>query len=343
MWPALIAKLVGWLIASQQATLFFAGDAMMHQAQLDAARQPDGSYDYSVCFDEIKPWVTAADLAVVNLETPVGRSDFSGYPAFNAPPSWPAALRDAGFDLFLTANNHTLDRHSHGLHATLEILDSLRVAHLGTYADSAARAKALPMVLDVKGFRIAFLNYTYGTNGIEPTGSDVVDYINKSLIAADVEAARNAGAEIITVCIHWGDEYVLQPPERVRAMADYLVDLGVNIIIGSHPHVVQPDRWLTNPLTRTPVYLVYSLGNLISNMRTTDTRGGAVVTLTLRRDSLGRAYVAQAHPHLVFTVPPRGFPKGHPAHRNYSVVPLDSVPAPWRAQASAFAAPLPFK
>ncbi len=327
---AIMMKLTSAMMADTDATLLFAGDAMMHQAQIDAARTAGGNYDYTSCFSEIAPLIGNADYAVVNLETPLGRSGFTGYPCFNAPVSYAEALHDAGFDLFLTANNHTLDRRDKGLKFTVHVLDSLGIPHLGTYADAAARTAALPMVKDVNGFRIGFLNYTYGTNGITIQGDAVVDYIDRKSISSDVEATRKAGAEIIVAAMHWGEEYTLLPVKAQKELADYLLSLGVDMVIGGHPHVVQPFEMRKNPATGRNALVVYSLGNFISNMKTRDTRGGALAEVTLKRDSCGVATVSDARYHLVFTVPPSG------GNRNFVVYPVDSVPAAWQTAASAF-------
>lgn len=314
----------------------FAGDAMQHQGQLDAARTSK-SYDYSQCFSHIKPWVSQADYAVVNLETPIGRRNFTGYPCFNAPVQYALALKDAGFDLALNANNHILDRRDDGLRTTVALLDSIRLDHIGVYTDAHSRERTLPFVRDINGFKVGFLNYTYGTNGITPRGDVKVDYIDRELVAADVKRTRQSGAEIVVVTVHWGVEYVLLPPKAVRDLADYLCSLDVDMVIGGHPHVIQPMEMRHNPTTERPLLLVYSMGNLISNMKTRDTRGGAMVKATLQRDDTGKAYVAGAvyMPH--FTIP------GTSAGDNYRVVMLpekanvDSlVPARWRSQAQAW-------
>lgn len=204
-------------LVPQEAELLFVGDAMAHGPQLRAALQPDGSYNFNPCFDRLRHEISGADYAVVNLETPVSGGKYSGYPMFNAPDSYVEALRDAGFDLFLTANNHTLDRGETGLRKTLHLLDSLGLDHIGTYADAAERSRRLPMVVSIKGFRVGMLNYTYGTNGLKARGNVVVDYIDRELIAADVKALRQAGAEIIIANMHWGEEYRLQPVASEKA------------------------------------------------------------------------------------------------------------------------------
>lgn len=287
-----------------EAELVFVGDAMQHVAQRDAAHRPDGTYDFSQCFEQVKPIVESADYAVVNLETPVGPGPYSGYPCFNAPPSYVDALSDAGFDLFLTANNHTLDRGPRGLRATIAELDRRGLAHVGTYSDDSARTAALPLLRTVENIRFGFLNYTYGTNGINPRDGVVVDYIDRDLIADDVERTRSAGAEIIVVCIHWGDEYHLLPNAAQRSLAEYLESLGVDMIIGGHPHVIQPMELRANRyLPGKNVFLVYSLGNFISNMKKPDTRGGAMARVLVRRLDNGVPTIVEAGYRLLFTVP----------------------------------------
>jgi len=327
---AIMLQLTLGMSADAQATLLFAGDAMMHQAQIDAARNGKGGYDYTPCFEPVREMISDADYAVVNLETPLGRSNFTGYPCFNAPVEYASALKDAGFDLFLTANNHTLDRRDKGLKYTVHALDSLGIEHIGTYTDAAARERVLPFVKDVNGFRIGFLDYTYGTNGISVQGDAVVDYIDRERMSADIRNLRYAGAELVAVAVHWGVEYVLLPVKSQRELADFLIGEGVDMVIGGHPHVVEPLEIRVNPDTGRKAVVTYSLGNFISNMKTRDTRGGALAEIKLSRDSVGNALVSDAAYRLVYTVPPGG------GQRNFMVYPIDSVPPAWRDRAAAF-------
>lgn len=335
---SIILNLTMAVANNAEATLVFAGDAMMHQAQIEAARKTapkNGAtgqttiYDYTDCFTKIKPLIEAADFAVVNLETPLGRTNFTGYPCFNAPVSYASALYDAGFDYFLTANNHTLDRHERGLNYTIQALDSLKIPHIGTYQSRSQRAERVPDIVNVNGFKIGILNYTYGTNGIEPRGDVVVDYIDRQQMANDIAATRMAGAELIAVCIHWGEEYVLLPVASQRNTAKFLRDQGVEMIIGGHPHVVQPME-LTKDENGQNQLTVWSLGNFISNMKTRDTRGGALAKVKLKRDTTGRAYISEADMEYIFTVPPSS------ASKQFTVYPIDSVPSPWKSHAAAF-------
>lgn len=299
-----LLTLLGMLLAPHDAELVFAGDAMQHQIQLDNARRGREAWDYSECFAEVAPWFHTADLAVVNLETPVGPAPHTGYPCFNAPEAFVDALHAAGFGLFLTANNHCLDRHDRGVRHTLDALDSRRIPHTGTYRDHAERDSLTPLVRRINGIRIGFINYTYGTNGIEPRGA-AVNYIDTARIAADIRGARAAGAEIVCACVHWGDEYHMLPNRSQRQLADWLQKHGVELIIGSHPHVIQPMELRDNP-DGTRCLVVYSLGNFISGMRTRDTRGGAVVNVRLHRQPDGSVSVAEASYRLHFTEPADG-------------------------------------
>ncbi len=293
-----------WKNPYPEATLLFAGDAMQHTAQIEAARQTDKTYDYSDCFTPLAEYISSADYAVVNLETPLYQPPYTGYPCFNAPQEFAKALKDAGFDLFLTANNHTLDRRENGLRATIAALDSLNVDHIGTYVSENKRESISPLIKDINGFKIAFLNYTYGTNGFTPRDSSVVDYIDRNKIADDISMARRNGAELICANIHWGDEYVSLPNNAQKQLETFLRDHGVELIIGSHPHVVQPMQLQIsddNHFDRT--LTIYSLGNFISNMKTTPTRGGVMARVRLIRDITGKARILKASYLPVFTVP----------------------------------------
>lgn len=327
---ALITALNSMAFVPAEATLLFAGDAMMHQQQIDAARQSDGSYSFGGYFDHIAPLIREADYSVVNLETPTAHGFYSGYPMFNAPDSYVDELKNAGFDMMLTANNHTLDRRDRGLVRTVDLIESRGLDHIGTYRSEAARDSVIPFIKDINGFRIGFLNYTYGTNGIDIQGKVVVDYIDRDKMARDIEKTQAAGAELICVAVHWGLEYKLLPNAHQKSLADFLFSKGADMVIGGHPHVIQPMEMRTDKNGRNR-FLVYSLGNFISNMKTQDTRGGAIARVHLSRDGSGKAVISSADYDLVFTMP------GEAGGDNFHLVYADScADTRWSGRAKAF-------
>ncbi len=313
--------------SAKKAELLFAGDAMQHQAQLDRAKElgEGRGYDYSDCFTLIAPTVTKADYAVCNLEVPLGGGpDYTGYPCFSAPDSYAEALRDAGFDMMLTANNHCLDRRDKAARRTLKALDRIGLDHIGTYHDRADRDTLVPFIKDINGFKIGFLNYTYGTNGIAPREGMEVALIDRDKMKQEISLTRDAGAEIVVVNMHWGIEYVLLENGVQRSLADFLVAQGVDLIIGCHPHVVQPMKVVRNEKEGKDVLVVYSLGNLISNMKTADTRGGALVRATIVRDKDGKARFSHADYDTFFSAKPAG------GKSNFKVIPSwmpEKIPA----------------
>lgn len=288
---------------AERLTLLFVGDLMQHRAQLDAARQPDGSYDFTSCFELLKPVISEADLAVGNLEVPLGGAPYGGYPAFCAPDDYLHALLDTGFDLLLTANNHCLDRQGRGLARTIRLLDSLQVAHTGTFHSPAHRRQHYPLLVEKKGFRLVFLNYTYGTNGLTAAPPYVVNVIDKQQMQADIACARQLHPDAIIACMHWGEEYRSLPNRTQRELADWLLAQGVTHVIGHHPHVIQPVERRASasgkPVERRSGghIVAYSLGNFISNMSAPHTDGGLILHLELVKP----APPQPAHP---FSTPP---------------------------------------
>lgn len=299
----------------QSIELVFAGDAMMHTMQLNAARQADGEYDFSDYYTALKPYIESADYAVVNLELPLGGKDYAGYPRFCAPDSYLDPLVDAGFDLYLNANNHILDRDDNGLRRTLDVLDHRGLSHIGAYRNKQERDSTGIFIEDIGGFKIAFLNYTYGTNGLVARDGTVVNYNNRQQMDSDIAEARKRGAELICVCIHWGEEYRLLPDNYEKDYANFLLDRDVDLIIGGHPHVIQPLEIRKSKKSDKNIFLCYSLGNFISSMKKPDTRGGAMCRVRISRDANGKARIDSASYRTVMTLKPGG------AVKNFHLVP----------------------
>ena len=277
---------VGWgevAYAQDRLTLLFVGDLMQHQAQIDAARTGPSTYDYAACFQHVRDEIKRADVAIGNLEVTLGGPPYRGYPAFSAPDEFLYALQQTGFDVLLTANNHCLDRGPKGLQRTLARLDSVGMAHAGTYVDAAQREAIYPLLIEKKGFRLAILNYTYGTNGLQPRPPHIVNYIDKEQMRTDILKARRLCPDVIIACMHWGVEYRSLPEKAERELADWLLAQGVDHVIGSHPHVLQPVEVKRDARTPARHVVAYSLGNFLSNMSQEKTDGGMLLKLELQR------------------------------------------------------------
>jgi len=276
------------IMSADTLRLLFVGDLMQHQGQINAARTATGTYDYSACFEYVKEEIGSVDLAIANLEVTLGGKPYKGYPAFSAPDEFLTAIHDAGFNVLVTANNHSLDRGRSGLERTILLIDSLNIPHAGTYTNAEEREKKYPLLLEKNGFRIALLNYTYGTNGIAVTPPNIVNYIDTAIIAKDIEVSKTLHPDAIIACMHWGIEYQSLPDKEQKFLAGWLLQKGVDHVIGSHPHVVQPIEVRTDSLTNDKHLVVYSLGNYISNMSARRTDGGLMVKMELVKDSTVR-------------------------------------------------------
>lgn len=285
-----LLPMVIWLLAttvyagnSDTLSIYFAGDIMQHEAQIKSAVCSDGRYDYSKCFTYVKPYIRSADIAVGNLEVTLGGKPYRGYPAFSAPDEFLYAIRDAGFDILMTANNHCLDRGKYGLERTIKMLDSLKIFRAGTYLNNNDRIHNYPLLIEKKGFRIVFLNATYGTNGIKVVSPNIVNYIDKTQLISDILKARLMCPDVIIAYMHWGNEYQTYPDVKELKFARWLLSMGVDHVIGSHPHVIQPLEVIGDSITPRKNLIVYSLGNYISNMSASNTDGGMSVKLILKK------------------------------------------------------------
>lgn len=304
------------MAATKRITLLFAGDFMQHQRQIDAA-VTDNGYNYDDCFSQIKEEVSKADVAIGNLEVTLGGEPYGGYPGFSAPDEYMYAIQNAGFDVMTTANNHCLDKGRKGLERTIHILDSLKVPHLGTYLDIDDRENRYPLFIEKNGFSIALLNYTYATNGLKTKKPNVVNYIGKNLILRDIVKARAKNPDVIIACMHWGTEYQSTPDKNQVELADWLFAQGVDHVIGSHPHVVQPMEIRYDPVKKQQHILVYSLGNYISDMSALKTDGGVMFKMELSKKDTVK--VENCGYSLVWTYRPK-----FSGEKNYKIIPAAS-------------------
>ena len=273
------------------------GDIMCHGPNYqDAYDSSTKTYDFTHFFTQIKPYIESADIAIGNLETTFagGNKAYSGYPTFNSPPELAEAVKDMGVDVLTTSNNHSMDTGYNGLIATIEKLDELGFAHTGTF--KSQEDKDTILIKDVNGVKIAFLSYTYGTNGIPvPKGKEYcINLIDKELIKEHLDKAKELKPDVICVSMHWGIEYKIKQNSEQEALADFLFENGADIILGSHPHVLEPMEKRTVTLadgTTKEGFLIYSLGNFCSAQKDKYTKDSIILNLQLTKHSDGKVSI----------------------------------------------------
>lgn len=264
------------------------GDIMCHNSQYNDAYK-NGEYDFSYVFDDIKEHIETADLAIGNLETTFAGKDrgYASYPTFNTPEILAQDLKELGIDVVSTANNHSLDTGYKGIESTIDYLDEAGILHTGTYKSVEDQENIV--IKDVNGLKFAFLAYTYGTNGIPvPSGREYcINLIDKELIKRHLDLAKNLKPDVICVNMHWGIEYQNSPNAEQEELANFLFENGVDIILGSHPHVLQKmeskEILLSNGELKNG-FVIYSLGNFMSGQTKANTRNSIILKLDIIKE-----------------------------------------------------------
>lgn len=275
-------------------TMTAIGDVMCHNTQYwDAYNKDADTYDFSYVFEDISHYIEAADISIGNLETSFAGKErgYSNYPTFNSPDALAYDLGEMGLDIITTAGNHCLDMGFSGLSRTIDILDDAGLKHLGTYKTEEEQNQVF--IQEVKGVRIAFINYTYGTNGI-PVPSDknfCVNLIDKVLIKKHINAAKEQNVDMIVACMHWGTEYRTTANSEQEELADFLFQNGVDVILGNHPHVLEQMEKRTVTLgdgTTKDCFVIYACGNFICDQNAENTRNSIILNLTITKHSDGK-------------------------------------------------------
>lgn len=293
-------------------SVLFLGDVMQHKEQLRSALIPGGdtlvssSYDYSSYFRHVRRYIDSADFTVANMEFCLGGAPYTGYPSFSAPEELAQEAAGAGIDLFLCANNHICDRGRRGLASSLAKYEETGIPVTGLYRDSTAESTDNPFIADVGGISIAFVNFTYGTNGVRVPPPYVVNMMDKDAVRTAVHRAEDRGADIVVALPHWGQEYTTRSDSTQHRWARFLLECGADAVIGSHPHVIQEVEF--------PV--IYSLGNFISNMSLRNTGLGIMYRLDIAVTSYGQAFIAGGEAIPVWCSRAGGYEKG------YTVLPV---------------------
>ncbi|MEK3854729.1 CapA family protein [Cytobacillus sp. FSL H8-0458] len=306
-------------ILIERLTLGAIGDILIHDWVYNDAKTKTG-YDFKPMFEHTKSLLSTPDLLLANQETILGGINIgiSSYPMFNSPQEVGDALIDAGVDIVSTANNHSLDKGVKGLDASLDYMDQIGLPHVGT-SRTPSEQQTLK-ILRKNGIKVAYLSYTYGTNGIPvPAGKEyLVNLIDENAIIKEIKRAEDE-ADVVVMSIHWGNEYELQPTEEQKKLAETLVNEGVDIIFGHHPHVLQPMEWIDRKDGGQSL-VVYSLGNFLSGqMRDYKDIGGlATVEVTKYIDQNG-VDIKLSNPGFVPTY------VSNKQLRSYRIVPLEKA------------------
>jgi poly-gamma-glutamate capsule biosynthesis protein CapA/YwtB (metallophosphatase superfamily) len=301
---SITAEINGQSVSSWKISFLFIGDIMGHDEQIWSAEDREThTYNYDDVFKYIKPVISEADIAIANFEVTLDGAPYMGYPQFSSPAALATACKNAGIDYLVSANNHAADRGKSGILGTINRLDSIGIPHTGTFRDSIARDTLYPLMIRKSGASIALLNYTYGTNGIKVPQPVIVNILDKDLITNDVRKAKNKGADIVILFLHWGTEYDTIPARSQTELAEYFFSIGVDLVIGSHPHVLQKMVWQKNISGGKDGIVVYSMGNFVSNQRKPKTDGGSIVRIEFTKNE-SRYKISNAGYYLTWVYTP---------------------------------------
>ena len=285
-------------------SMIFAGDVMGHGRQLRASYNSEtNEYDFSDNYLYISGLLKSFDLAFANLEVPLGKKGpYKGYPLFNSPPAKLIAMANGGFNVMLTANNHSNDAGKDAFINTIDFIEEQDLYQTGTFRNRLERDSLYPLIISRNGFKIAVLNYSYGTNGIPDNYPCITNTIDTAQIRKDINKAHESKPDIIISCMHWGVEYQLIENSSQRRLAQFLADAGVDLIIGSHPHVIQPIRWIQRN-DGDSILCVYSLGNFISNQRFPNTDGGLLFDIKFSKNKFtNEINIEEFYHHIIWVL-----------------------------------------
>ncbi len=278
-------------------TISIVGDLMSHQSQINNAKVDDTTYNYKPSFAVIKPYLSAADFTIANLETTFAGPDrdYAGYPGFNTPDAFAEAIKYAGIDMVVTANNHSTDTQDKGLLRTLDVLDKYALAHTGTFRTQEDRDSI--RVYNLNDIKLAVLNYTYGVNGSLPSQPYMLNLIDTALIRKDINTARAQGSDIVLVYYHYGQENVVEPTYAQKRQVKFAIEAGADIIIGAHSHVLSTmEYYKANSSAKVDSgFVAWGLGNFISNQYWRYTDAGVILDIEIEKNKLtDSVYIATA-------------------------------------------------
>lgn len=304
---------------TEKVTVGAIGDILIHDTVYQDAYN-GSQYNFNPIFENVKSMMESPDVLTANQESMLGGVDIgvSSYPTFNSPHEVADALVHSGVDIVSIANNHTLDKGERGILSATDYLNSIGLPHVGSFLNQEDRKKL--RIINKNGIKLAFLSYTYGTNGIPiPDGKDfLVNLINLDLMSDEILRAKKE-ADVVIMSIHWGNEYQRIPTNEQKDLANFLASQGVDIIFGSHPHVLQPMEWI-NTEDGGKSFVIYSLGNFISGQVRDykDIGGMATVEITKHISNTGKS-IELSNPAFYPTY------VSSQQSKNYQVVPLENA------------------
>ena len=317
-------------------TILSTGDILIHDNVLWGAEQSDGSYNFSQFYKVARPYITNADYAVANLEVTLGGTaagPYKGYPNFNSPDELADYLKADGFDMLLTANNHCLDNGLAGMKRTVQQLKAKNIDFLGT---KETTADPTYIVKNINGIKVGMVNYTYGTNNSASGAGELINYFSANNLSAFyseaqavIDGMKQNGAEAIVFYMHWGNEYQTRPEAYQKAIAQQLCNMGVDVIVGGHPHVLQPIDLIYSEDSQNTTVCLYSTGNSISNQRISEMTGlcetghtedGVLFTCTFTKDTDGSVSLAA-----VDIIPTWVDRYGNAGNYQYTMYPLETA------------------
>lgn len=287
---------------------------MMHSKQIENTSRDDSSHDFTSFFSLIEEDIKEADIAVANLEFTLGGKPYTGYPRFSAPDGFEEYLADCGFDVFLAANNHIFDKAAAGAERTLEkyrkLMSDNKIWFTGLAGSEDELEKTTPLFIRINGIKLALINFTYGTNLGSGKNWPKTNYLrNTKMLEKAFKKAQDA--DYIIVLPHWGEEYTLQHSKEQENMASWMINSGADIIVGTHPHVIQDTQKING------VEVVYSLGNAVSNMSAINTQLELMATIRIVRDHNGNTQMLPVEFKYLWCSLPGGY------NDSYTVIPVE--------------------
>lgn len=285
-------------------SLLFMGDIMGHDSQIQSAFNPSTlKYNYNNVFNKVSYIIKRADFAIGNLEVTLAGKPYKGYPLFSSPDELAEACINNGINVLVTANNHSCDRGKKGVLRTIKVLDSLGIKHTGTFKNLTDREKNNLLILNKNNIKIGILNYTYGTNGLTIPKPTIVNLIDTLTISNDIKKSKKFFLDKLIVIVHWGKEYQSRPSKEQIKLAKFLIKNGVDIVIGSHPHVLQKMIYIQKNKRENEYLIAYSLGNFVSNQRDRKRDGGAILKITLSKEN-NNTYISKPGYYLTWVNKP---------------------------------------